>query len=79
MKEELVIDMNNPYVQGLVKVINKFMLEEASGCLSTEDRLKSDISKLKSLFGEERKCMVIKGRAPMFTNPSAERFKLIFK
>ena len=28
--EELVIDMNNLYVQGLIKVINDFMLEEAS-------------------------------------------------
>lgn len=38
--EELVIDMNNLYVQGLIKVINDFMLEEASGCMSTECRLK---------------------------------------
>ena len=41
--EELVIDMNNLYVQGLIKVINDFMLEEASGCIFTEDRLKSNI------------------------------------
>jgi len=31
--EELVIDMNNLYVQGLIKVINDFILEEASGCI----------------------------------------------
>ena len=29
--EELVIDMNNLYVQGLIKAINDFMLEEKSG------------------------------------------------
>ena len=46
--EELVIDMNNLYVQGLIKVINDFMLEEASGCIFTEDRLKSNIEKLKA-------------------------------
>ncbi|WP_294590826.1 hypothetical protein [uncultured Bacteroides sp.] len=79
MKQNIVIDMNNLYVQGLVKVINEFMLEEASGFLSTEMRLKSNIEKLKSVFGEERKHMVISGNAPMFTNPSAERFNLVFK
>lgn len=31
MKTNLVIDMSNLYVQGLIKVINDFMLEEASG------------------------------------------------
>ena len=40
---ELVIDANNLYVQGLIKVINDFMLEEASGCCRAESRLKSKI------------------------------------
>ena len=56
--EELVIDMNNLYVQGLIKVINDFMLEEASGCIFTEDRLKSNIEKLKDVFPEERNVLV---------------------
>lgn len=77
--EELVIDMNNLYVQGLIKVINDFMLEEASGCIFTEDRLKSNIEKLKDVFPEERKRMVIAGRAPMFSSPTSGLYKLIFK
>lgn len=79
MKTNLVIDMNNLYVQGLIKVINDFMLEEASGCISTEDRLKSNIEKLKNVFCEERKRMVIEGRAPMFTSPTNGLYQLIFK
>ena len=63
--EELVIDMNNLYVQGLIKVINDFMLEEASGCIFTEDRLKSNIEKLKDVFPEERKRTVIAGRSSL--------------
>ena len=35
--EELIIDTKNLYVQGLIKVINDFMLEEASDCFSPED------------------------------------------
>ena len=77
--EELVIDMNNLYVQGLIKVINDFMLEEASGCIFTEDRLKSNIEKLKDLFPEERKRKVIAGRAPMFSSATSGLYNLIFK
>ena len=77
--EELVIDMNNLYVQGLIKVINDFMLEEASGCIFTEDRLKSNIEKLKDVFPEERKRTVIAGRAPIFSSPTSGLDKLIFK
>ena len=77
--EELVIDMNNLYVQGLIKVINDFMLEEASGCIFTEDRLKSNIEKLKDVFPEDRKRMVIAGRAPIFSSPTSGLYKLIFK
>ena len=66
-------------VQGLIKVINDFMLEEASGCIFTEDRLKSNIEKLKDVFPEERKRMVIAGRAPMFSSPTSGLYKLIFK
>lgn len=77
--EELVIDMSNLYVQGLIKVINDFMLEEASGCIFTEDRLKSNIEKLKEVFSEERKRMVIEGHTPMFESPTSGLYKLIFK
>ena len=33
---EVLIDANNLYVQGLIKVINDFMLEEASGYIYTD-------------------------------------------
>lgn len=77
--EELVIDMNNLYVQGLIKAINDFMLEEASGCFATESRLKNKIEKLKDVFPEERERMVIAGHAPMFSPPTSGLYKLIFK
>lgn len=79
MKTDLVIDMNNLYVQGLMKVINDFMLEEASGCLGSECRLKSNIEKLKSVFSEERERMVIAGHAPKFTSPTNGLYQLVFK
>ena len=77
--EELVIDMNNLYVQGLIKVINDFMLEEASGCIFTEDRLKSNIEKLKDVFPEETQT---DGNSRTCTNVLVTDFglyKLIFK
>lgn len=77
--KELVIDANNLYVQGLIRVINDFMLEEASGCIFTEDRLKSNIEKLKEVFPEERKRMVIAERMPMFSSHTSGLYKLIFK
>ena len=52
---KVLIDANNLYVQGLIKVINDFMLEEASGYIFTEARLKNKIEKLKAVFPEERK------------------------
>ena len=55
------------------------MPEEASGCMSTECRLKNKIEKLKDVFPEERKRMVIAGRAPMFSSPTSGLYKLIFK
>lgn len=76
---ELVIDANNLYVQGLIKVINDFMLEEASGCYRAESRLKSKIEKLKDVFREERKRMAIDGSAPVFGAPTTGLYKLIFK
>lgn len=76
--EELVVDTNNIYVQSLIKVINDFLLEEASGCLSSEDRLRDKIEKLKSIFPDERKKMVIRGQAPLFGSPTSGKFKLIF-
>ena len=76
---EVVIDANNLYVQGLIKVINDFMLEEASGCFSSEGRLKNKIEKLKAVFPEERKRMAIAGSAPIFGDPTTGLYKLIFK
>lgn len=48
--KELVIDTNNLYVRGVMKVINDFMLEEASGNIFTTDRLKKNIDMLKKCF-----------------------------
>ncbi len=79
MKRDIVIDANNAYVQGLVKVINEFMLEEAEGCLCTELRLKNKIEKLKEIFGEERKRMVLSGDRPVLTRLSPEQHQIIFK
>lgn len=79
MKQNIVIDMDNLYVQGLIKVINDFMLEEASGCLSSECRLKTNIEKLKGVFFEERQRMVISGNTPKFTSPTSDLYQLIFK
>lgn len=76
---EVVIDANNLYVQGLIKVINDFMLEEASGYIFTESRLKNKIEKLKAVFPEERKRMAIAGSAPIFGDPTTGLYKLIFK
>lgn len=79
MKTDLVIDMNNLYVQGLIKVINDFIVEEASGCLSSECRLKTNIEKLKSVFAEERQQMVISGSTPKFSSPIPGLYQLVFK
>lgn len=79
MKTELVIDANNLYVQGLIKVINDFMIEEASGCVFTEDRLKNNIEKLKSVFKDERQNMLISGTIPKFASHTSGLYKLIFK
>lgn len=77
--EELIIDTKKLYVQGLIKVINDFMLEEASDCFSPEDRLKDKIKMLKKVFPEERKRMVIAGQTPIFGEPDSGLYKLIFK
>jgi hypothetical protein len=55
------------------------MLEEASGYIFTEVRLKNKIEKLKAVFPEERKRMAIAGSAPIFGDPTTGLYKLIFK
>lgn len=60
MKQNIVIDTNNLYVQGLIKAFNEFMLEETQrGSMFAEVRLKDKIEALKSVFNEERQQMVI--------------------
>lgn len=79
MKTELVIDANNLYVQGLIKIINKFMLEEVSDTLNPENRMAKDIGDLRRIFREERQKMVIAGHAPVFGAPKPEWYQIIFK
>lgn len=76
---ELIIDTNNPYVQGVMKVINDFMLEEASGNIFTTDRLKKNIDMLRNVFREERKRMVIAGQPPIIGSPTTGEYKLVFR
>lgn len=78
MKKDILIDSNNLYVQGLIKVINDFMLEESSGCTNSELRLKNKIESLKSVFSEERGKMVIAGKPPVFAVPTADEYRLVF-
>ncbi|WP_106832243.1 hypothetical protein [Parabacteroides pacaensis] len=79
MKQNIIIDANNLYVQGLIKVINQFMLEEASGCSFTERRLEANIERLRKVFGDERKHMAMSSNTPIFGKPSLDKYKLIFK
>lgn len=84
MKKNIVIDANNLYVQGLIKVFNEFMLEETQrGSIFAEVRLKDKIEALKSVFNEERQRMVI-GReyfkgGDLFQRVSPETHELVFK
>lgn len=79
MKQNIVIDVNNLYVQGLIRIINRFMLEEVSDIVGPEVRMKDDITTLRRIFREDRKKMVIGGNAPMFSAPKAELYEIIFK
>ncbi|GAE15790.1 hypothetical protein JCM6292_2121 [Bacteroides pyogenes JCM 6292] len=78
MKKEIVLDANNPYVRGLMKAINEFILEETGGCIFTERRLMKNIDELKREFGNERDRMVISGSVPMFSTPRPDDFEIIF-
>lgn len=84
MKKNIVIDTNNLYVQGLIKVFSEFMLEETQrGSMFAEVRLKDKIETLKSVFNEERQRMVI-GRGhfqngEFFQRVSSETHELVFK
>lgn len=83
MKQNIVIDTNTLYVQGLIKVFNEFMLEETQrGSVFAEVRLKDKIETLKSVFNEERQRMVI-GRGyfsgDLFQRVSPETHELVFK
>ncbi len=84
MKKNIVIDANNLYVQGLIKVFSEFMLEETQkGSMFAELRLKDKIETLKSVFNEERQRMVM-GRgyfqeSDLFQRVSSETHELVFK
>ena len=84
MKQNIVIDTNNLYVQGLIKAFNEFMLEETQrGSMFAEVRLKDKIEALKSVFNEERQQMVI-GRGyfqngDFFQKVNHETHELVFK
>lgn len=84
MKKNIVIDANNLYVQGLIKVFNEFILEETQrGSVFAEVRLKDKIQALKSVFNAERQRMVI-GRGQFlsddfFQRISPETHELVFK
>lgn len=84
MKQNIVIDANNLYVQGLIKVFSEFMLEETQrGSMFAEVRLKDKIETLKSVFNEERQRMVM-GRGyfqgqDLFQRVSSETHELVFK
>lgn len=84
MKQNVVIDTNNLYVQGLIKAFNEFMLEETQrGSMFAEVRLKDKIEALKSVFNEERQQMVI-GRGyfqngDFFQKVNPETHELVFK
>lgn len=79
MKQNIVIDPNNPYVQALIQVINQFMLEEATGCSFTQVRLKNKVEQLQKIFSDERRRMVIGDTVPVFGKPSLDKCKLVFK
>lgn len=77
-KNDIVIDLNNPYVRGLVKAIQEFMYEESGGCMFTESRLKKKIEELKDVFGEERKRMMLSGNIPKFDPRIPDDFRIVF-
>lgn len=84
MKQNIVIDVNNLYVQGIVKAFNEFILEETQrGSMFAEVRLKDKLATLKSVFNEERQRMVIsKGyfmNNDFFQRVSSETHELVFK
>lgn len=79
MQQDIIIDINNPYVQGLMKIINKFMLEEASGIIEPECRMAKNISDLRRIFWNDKKKMVIGGNPPMFSAPTPDLYRIIFK
>lgn len=84
MKTNIVIDTNNLYVQGLIKVFNEFMLEETQrGSMFAEVRLKDKIETLKSVFSEERQRMVMSRGyflgEDIFQRVSSETHALVFK
>ena len=79
MKQNIIIDANNLYVQGLIKVINQFMLEEAIGCSFTERRLGANIERLRKVFGDERQRMTMSSNIPVFSTPSLDKYNLVLK
>lgn len=82
--KSIVIDANNLYVQGLIKVFNEFMIEETQrGSMFAEVRLKDKIEMLKSVFNEERQRMVMGRKSfldeDLFQRVSIDTHELVFK
>ena len=79
--KEVILDTSNVYVQTLMKIFNEFMIEEASGEICTELRLKSKIEQARNLFPDEKRRIVEQNRnvLPIFGRVVFSEYKLIFK
>jgi hypothetical protein len=75
---EVVIPMDNIYIQCVFRAFNKFLIEEAQGQAFTTGRLKSDIEKAMDLFRAEKE-EIIAGDRLLFGSWKPEDCVLIFK
>ena len=80
-KSEVVLDTNNPYVQTLIKIFNEFMLEEASGQIYTELRLKNKIEQARNLFADEKRKIIEQNKftLPIFGRITTSKYRIILK
>jgi hypothetical protein len=75
---EVVIPLDNIYIQCVFRAFNKFLIEEAQGQAFTTNRLKSDIEKAMDLFRAEKEEIIAGDRLP-FGSWKPENCVLIFK
>lgn len=78
MKKDILIDSENLYVRGLIKVINEFLIEDALGCVATGQRLQKNIGHLQAVFMDERKRMMLGDKQPLFNALRYEDYNLVF-